>query len=103
MRVFTSPVLTGAPESSAISRSVGPGYPTVVPTSCAPHPLSRDRGERRWFLQGLQPRPLQAAAALCPVHATPWTNEPDVCSASTFWAGVLLRDGIPWEAVVPAA
>ena len=44
----------------------------------------------------------QAAAALCPAHEAPMTGGPDMCSASTFWTGALLRDRIPREAVVPA-
>lgn len=82
----------------------GCGAPRWWSASCAPHSLPRDRGERRWRVQGgCSPLPSrqQLPSALC--TKPPWTNGPDVCSASTFWAGALLRDGIPREAAVPAA
>lgn len=55
------------------------------------------------FAGGHSPLPSrqQLPSALC--TKAPWTDGPDVCSASTFWAGALLRDEIPWEAAVPAA
>lgn len=101
-------VWTGAVESSAIGQSTGQGHRAAVQHVGAQHPVCLTHfpgtGERGGGVyKGRSPLPSrqQLPSALC--TKPPWTNGPDVCSASTFWAGALLRDGIPREAAVPAA
>lgn len=101
-------VWTGAAESSAIGQSTGQGHRASVPHVGAQHPVrlahflgTGERGGGVYKRRSPLPSRQQLPSALC--TKPPWTNGPDVCSASTFWAGALLRDGIPRESAVPAA
>lgn len=83
---------------------LGCGAPVLVLNLLCPSPTSQGQGrEEVGCRSGCSPLPSrqQLPSALC--TEPPWTDGPDVCSASTFWAGALLRNRIPREAAVPAA